>query len=307
MESINNYLGISKPRLSSKKTIVVLGANGQLGRCLQDRTSLLASSNYTIVFTTSAEVDITDEQQVKRIFEKYQPTYCINAAAYTAVDKAEQEKEKAFAVNESGAKNVAAYCKKFNTICIHISTDFVFKGNTCTPLTEEEVPAPVNTYGASKYAGEKAIQQIYSKHIILRTSWLFSEYRSNFLKTMNLLAREKKVTKVVSDQIGTPTYAGDLAELIFKIIETEKFSFGIYHFSNEGVASWYDFAYEVFKFHKTEKNLQPIPSTAYPTPAKRPHFTVFNKQKIKHQLPFSIPHWKENVTDVLEILSKAKT
>lgn len=281
-----------------KKTILIFGAKGQLGLSLQTRASAVNKDQYRLVFLDSSEVDVTDKQAVENCFVHYKPKYCINAAAYTAVDHAEKEKEKAFAVNEKGVRNIAESCQVYHTTCIHISTDFVFQGNVLKPLVEDDVIAPINVYGASKWAGEKALMKACEHYIILRTSWLYSEFGSNFLKTMNRLATHKKQTKVIYNQIGTPTYAGDLANVIYQIIQHNNFPTGIYHFSNEGVASWYDFAYEVFKFHQAEKHLIPILAQDYSTPAKRPLFTVLNKDKIKkHIAPIS--HWREGVHKTL--------
>ncbi|WP_121667586.1 dTDP-4-dehydrorhamnose reductase [Mesonia aquimarina] len=286
-----------------KQSVLVLGSGGQLGRCLQD--VLKETTRFDYIFKTSREVDITDKAAVEACFAIYQPVYCINAAAYTAVDKAEEEKEQAYAVNKQGLANIAESCKKHKSICIHISTDFVFQGNRERPLGEEDEVQPINVYGASKLAGEEALKENWKKHIIIRTSWLFSEYETNFLKTMAKLAQQEKAINVVNDQIGTPTYAGDLAILIDKMI-TEPIPFGIYHFSNEGVASWYDFAYEVFKFYGKQDSLHPIPATEYPTAAKRPAFTVLNKQKLKQSIEIAIPHWKESVQKCLEKLKATK-
>lgn len=271
--------------------ILIVGANGQLGRCLRDQTSGLKNFNFT--FLDFQKLDITQREQVEACFKKHHPAYCINAAAYTAVDKAEEEQEKVYAVNEMATVHLARASKNYNTVLIHISTDFVFDGDLPRPLRESDATKPKNIYGASKLAGEKALIEMWEKHLIFRTSWLFSEYGRNFLKTMNQLAQLQKDTKVVHDQIGTPTYAGNLAQAIFLSIEQE-YPFGMYHYSNEGVASWYDFAYEVFSFHKVTELLTPIPETQYPTPAQRPSYTVLSKEKIKKQ-GLKIPHWREGI------------
>lgn len=284
----------------NKKNILIFGSKGQLGLSLQAKASLI-NKDHKFVFFDSLEADITDKKVIEKWFTKYKPNYCINAAAYTAVDSAEKEKEKVFEINKKGVENLAWCCKKHDTICIHISTDFVFEGNLARPLTEKDETKPINTYGASKLAGEKILKEICQKYIIIRTSWLFSEYGNNFLKTMSKLSLQNKKINVVNDQIGIPTYALDLATIIYKVI-TENIPFGTYHFSNEGVASWYDFAYEVFKFNKRQNNLFPIPAIDYPTPAKRPSFTVLNNQKLKNSLEVSIPHWKESVKNCLDKL-----
>ena len=219
-------------------------------------------------------------------FDKYKPNFCINAAAYTAVDKAESEPEKAFAINVTGAKNLAEVSKKFDTILLHISTDFVFDGNKNRPYLEQDLPNPTGVYGQTKLDGEKAIQEVWDKHYIIRTSWVYSQFGNNFMKTMLRLASERDTISVVNDQIGTPTNAVDLAEILVKIILTDNRqpttdNFGIYNFSNEGQCSWYDFAKKIFEINNIIINLLPIPTTSFPTPAKRPSFSVLDKSKIK--------------------------
>ena len=307
--------------------VLVTGANGQLGQAIQ-----YIAKNYPKIdfaFCSSVELDITNFENTQDLFSKYRPQFCINAAAYTAVDKAESEPEKAKLINVVGAENLANVCKEFNTILLHISTDFVFDGistslNMTSGYKETDIPNPTGVYGQTKLDGEIAIQNTWHKHFIIRTSWVYSQFGTNFMKTMLRLASERDSLSVVNDQIGTPTNAVDLAEVLIKIIESchaelvyfvssqklgsvspithhpSPITFGIYNFSNEGQCSWYDFAKEIFLQNDISINLIPIPTSAYPTPAKRPAYSVLDKSKIKNTFKIEILHWKES-------LKKAKT
>jgi dTDP-4-dehydrorhamnose reductase len=284
------------------KKIVITGSSGQLGRCLQDTTNQYSEFKYK--FVDVDELDISDEQQTQYFFDNYKPDFCINTAAYTAVDKAEEDTQKAFDVNAKGAKNLATACLKHNTVLIHISTDFVFDGSKTTPYKESDFPNPISIYGSSKLEGEKQIQAILPKHIIIRTSWLYSPFGSNFVKTMLRLAETKTKLNVVNDQIGTPTNAYDLAQAIMHIIsknilleENNEFEtfYGTYHFSNEGSCSWYDFAKKIFDINKINIDLRPIPTSSYPTPAKRPMYSVLDKTKIKAVFGIQIKSWEESL------------
>lgn len=297
--------------------VLVTGANGQLGQALQSIVEKYSSIDF--VFCTSSELNITDKNNCEVVFEKYKPNFCINGAAYTAVDKAESEPEKAFEINVTGAQNLADVCKKHNTILLHISTDFVFDAKFVDGiayydrelrlplksekgLTETDVPFPAGIYGLTKLQGEQAIQATYEKHFIVRTSWVYSQFANNFMKTMLRLASERDSLSVVSDQIGTPTNAVDLAETLLKIItEHSKLNtehYGVYNFSNEGQCSWYDFAKEIFKQNNVSIDLQPIPTTAYPTPAKRPAYSVLDKTKIKEVFGIEIKNWEESLKTI---------
>jgi dTDP-4-dehydrorhamnose reductase len=278
--------------------VLVTGANGQLGQAIQSVVGNYPSIDF--VFCSSSELNITDKNNCETIFEKYKPQFCINAAAYTAVDKAESEQEKAYAINVTGAQNLAAVCKLNNTTLLHVSTDFVFDGLATQPYSEEAIPNPTGVYGVTKLQGEQAIQNTLEKHFIIRTSWVYSQFANNFMKTMLRLASERESLSVVSDQIGTPTNAVDLAECILNIITFDfRLStfdcYGIYNFSNEGQCSWYDFAKEIFKVHNIYINLQPIPTTAYPTPAKRPAYSVLDKSKIKQVFSVEIKSWQDSL------------
>jgi dTDP-4-dehydrorhamnose reductase len=278
--------------------VLVTGASGQLGQSLQ-----FIAPNYPaikFVFCDSKTLDITNEMNCKEVFYKTKPNYCINTAAYTAVDKAESEPEKANLINVVGAKNIAATCKQFDTKLIHISTDFVFDGSNNSQYTETDLPNPKGVYGQTKLDGEKAIQEVFPNYFIVRTSWVYSQFGNNFMKTMLRLSSERDVISVVDDQIGTPTNAVDLAEALVQIILTDNQqsttdNFGIYHFSNEGQCSWYDFAAEIFRVNKISINLQPIPTTSYPTPAVRPAYSVLDKSKIKSVFGIEVLNWEESL------------
>jgi dTDP-4-dehydrorhamnose reductase len=279
--------------------VLVTGANGQLGQAIQ----FIAKNHSEIqfVFCSSSELDISNEQNCKTIFSKYQPNYCINAAAYTAVDKAETESEKAHAINVIGAKNLAEVCKANNTVLLHISTDFVFDGSKNSPYSETDNPNPTGVYGQTKLEGEIAIQNNWEKHFIIRTSWVYSQFGNNFLKTMLRLASERDSLSVVNDQIGTPTNAVDLAETLLAICEYHsqnqtKTIFGIYNFSNEGQCSWFDFAQKIFEVNRITIELNPIPTSNFPTPAKRPAYSVLDKSKIKEVFGLKIGTWEDSLT-----------
>lgn len=298
--------------------VLVTGANGQLGQAIQSIVENYPSIDF--VFCTSSELNITDKANCETVFEKYKPKFCINAAAYTAVDKAESETENAFAINVTGAQNVAEVCKNHDTILLHVSTDFVFDAKfvdgiayydrelrlplkSDKGLTETDVPFPAGIYGLTKLQGEQAIESTWKKHFIVRTSWVYSQFANNFMKTMLRLATERDSLSVVSDQIGTPTNAVDLAECLLTIIiehsKENTQNYGIYNFSNEGQCSWYDFAKEIFRVNNISINLQPIPTTAYPTPAKRPAYSVLDKSKIKKIFGIEIKNWEERLSAFL--------
>ena len=274
--------------------VLVTGSNGQLASCIKDLAKQYEDLNF--IYTDYQELDICDLKQVNTFFQSNPKfDYCINCAAYTAVDKAETDADKAYEINAQGAKNLAIVCSVQDAILIQISTDFVFDGEKTEPYTETDVAKPISVYGASKLEGEEEIKKTLETYFILRTSWLYSEYGTNFMKTMLKLAETRDEISVVSDQRGTPTYAGDLADVILKIITSNTKSFGLYHYSNEGVASWYDFAKAIFEASNIEIKLNPIKTSAYPTPAKRPLFSVMEKTKIKETLNIEIPFWRESL------------
>lgn len=252
--------------------ILVTGANGQLGQSVLKVASKYP--NLSFVYCDSSQLDITNLESCKQVFAKYNPDFCINTAAYTAVDKAESEPEKAFAVNVTGAQNLALVCKEFDAVLLHVSTDFVFDGENTKPYKTTDKTNPINVYGETKLKGEIAIQNIWGKHFIVRTSWVYSEFGNNFKKTMLRLAETRDEISVVNDQIGRPTYAPNLADfLISKIIFEDK-NYGLYNFSDAKICSWYEFAVDIFKENNVSIKVNPIPASQYPTPAKRPKYSV---------------------------------
>ena len=270
---------------------LVTGCNGQLGTALQ---SLLKDK---ATYIDRSELDLTDEQAVKSYLEKNNFEFIINCAAYTAVDKAEQEYENAEKVNTFAPLYLAKYGKRL----IHISTDYVFDGTNHKPYTEEDQPNPVSVYGKTKHQGEINVIENAETAIIIRTAWLYSPHGGNFVKTMRKLGAERESLNVVFDQIGTPTNAYDLAEAIVAILpQIKKGEKEIYHFTDEGVCSWYDFAKEIMEQSALSCQVYPIESKDYPTPAKRPHYSVLNKAKIKQRFNISIPHWKEGLIKCLK-------
>ena len=276
--------------------VLVSGAAGQLGQAIKSRAEFFSDFNF--VFCTSAELNITNLENCKAVFAKYQPAFCINTAAYTAVDKAESEPELAEAINVLGAENLAKASKEHNTVLLHVSTDFVFDGSAKTTYKETDAPNPQSVYGATKLKGEQAIASNWEKHFIVRTSWVFSEFGNNFKKTMLRLASDRDELSVVADQIGTPTQALDLANVLLQMCDLQEKhtpkNYGIYHFSNLGECSWFDFAKEIFKQNNVTIKLNPIPTSAYPTPAKRPAYSVMDKTKIQQVFGVEIKSW-ENV------------
>jgi dTDP-4-dehydrorhamnose reductase len=273
--------------------IIVTGSNGQLGSELRELASSFPDHHF--VFLAREDFSITDKNAFRTILEQHRPDYLINCAAYTAVDKAESEKELADQVNGIAVGTLAILCHEFGTRFVHISTDYVFKGDQSTPLKETAAVDPVNAYGASKLLGEQLAMQHNPDSMIIRTSWVYSAYGKNFVKTMMRLMKEKESISVVNDQIGSPTYAADLAELIMHIIDSKKWKEGIYHFSNEGIISWFDFATEIRSLIHSACIVSPITTEQFPTPAKRPHFSVMDKTKIQQTFAVSLKNWKESL------------
>lgn len=284
-----------------KKNIVVIGGSGQLGQCLNEVVSREEQA-FNYLFLSKTELDFVNASEVARLFDHYKPVYCVNCAAYTAVDQAEDDLDRAFELNQFAVKKLAEICLKYQTTLIHISTDFVFDGNSGIPLDEEMHTIPVNIYGLSKLKGEQEIQQIMDKYFIIRTSWLYSEKSDNFVKKMLKIAQRKDQVNVVFDQIGTPTYAMDLARVIIKLIKSEIHAYGLYHYSNEGVASWYDYAKAIFEFAEVDITVLPIPSSAFITRAKRPHYSVLDKAKIKRVMGLEIPYWRDSLNFCIQNL-----
>ena len=273
---------------------LVVGANGQLGNCIK---LFLKDS---AIYTDKGELDITDENAVNEFVRNNKFKCIINCSAYTAVDKAENDIELATKINVDGVRNLA----KTNIPLIHISTDYVFNGKNNVPYVETDTTDPMSVYGKTKLEGEKEVLKYSKSAIIIRTAWLYSQFGNNFLKTMLRLGKEKESLNVVFDQVGTPTYAIDLAEVIFKILQSGKYENmkEIYHFSNEGVCSWYDFAVEIMKEANLTCRVKPIESKDYPTLAVRPSFSVLNKGKIKKDFDVEIRHWRKAMIECLNIL-----
>ncbi|MDL5510249.1 dTDP-4-dehydrorhamnose reductase [Arenibacter sp. M-2] len=286
--------------IPKKLKLLITGANGQLGRCLQDVSKTLPS--YDFHFKTSKELDVTNQEQINILFAEEEFDYCINCAAYTAVDKAETDRENAFLVNAEAVKYLAEACKTQNSILIHISTDFVFDGSKTTPYVEEDIPNPINIYGLSKLKGEQYVQQIVNKHFIIRTSWVYSQYGHNFVKTMLRLGSEREQINVVNDQKGSPTYGGDLANAIMSIINSNSTNYGLYHYSHDGAISWWDFASEIFKVSNISIKLLPLKTEEYPAPAKRPSCSVLDKSKIKDTFKIEIPNWKNSLRNCIKTI-----
>jgi dTDP-4-dehydrorhamnose reductase len=282
------------------QNIVVFGASGQLGQCLK-KVAEIKNINF-IVFPPETEANILDMDAISKVFEQYKPAYVINCAAYTAVDKAEDDIDMARKINRTGAANLATQCKDHGAVLVHLSTDFIFKGDKPYPLIESDVTESISIYGLTKLEGEQDVVSILPQHYILRTSWLYSEYGNNFVKTMLKLGAERDELKIIADQIGSPTYAIDLAAAILDIITAGGENFGIYHYSNEGVTSWYDFAKGIFDLAGSKVKAYPIRTSEYPTRATRPAFSVMDKAKIKKTFNIEIPYWRDSLAVCLQKL-----
>lgn len=285
------------------KKILIIGGNGQLGNCLNKLISEYAL-DYEFHFTDYDTLDITNQKQINEYFSEYEPHYCINVSAYTAVDLAEQEKEKAFAINAEGVKYLAEACAEKGIDLIHISTDYVFSGDTNIPYSEGDFTNPLSVYGASKLEGENLALENNPKTIIIRTSWLYSEFGKNFVKTMLNLFSTKDELNVVADQFGQPTNANDLAEVIMKIISTEEKEYGIFHFSNYSETTWFDFAKKIAELSKSKIKINPISTEQYPTPAKRPMRSTMCLDKIENSYNIEPKYWENSLEECMEILLK---
>lgn len=279
---------------------LVFGASGQLGQCLKAVSAKFPDVH--IDFPSEQEANILDETALRASFQKYQPDYLINCAAYTAVDKAEDDVETARKINKDGVVLLAKLAKEFGATLIHISTDFVFDGNSSRPLNETDETNPISVYGLTKLEGEQVIVDNTDAYYILRTSWLYSEFANNFVKTMLKLGAERDSLNVIADQIGSPTYAIDLAYTIFTIISSDKKQYGVYHYSNEGVTSWYDFAKAIFDLGQVSVKVNPVPTSAYVTRAIRPAYSVMDKTKIKETFNIEIPYWRDSLAICIKAL-----
>lgn len=288
--------------------VLVTGGSGQLGSELKELVCnlKLEIQNYTFVFTDSKSLDIVDHQAIKDFIIDNSIDVIINCAAYTAVDKAESDIEMANKINHLAVANMAIIAKEFNISLIHISTDYVFDGKNYKPYLETDNINPQSVYGVTKLVGEKAIQEINPKNsIIIRTSWVYSYYGNNFVKTMLNLGQDRDSLGVIFDQVGSPTYAKDLAKTILEILlKINNQNVQIYNYSNEGVLSWYDFAKEIMDIANISCQVDPIETKAYPTPAKRPHYSLLNKGKIKEDFDIVIPHWKDSLKDCIKRLKE---
>ena len=282
------------------KKILVTGANGQLGQCLQKISSQF--EEFEFIFTDSETLDITNKEEVNDFFWQNAPDFCINAAAYTAVDLAETDVEKAFLVNADGTENLAEACAENNAQFIHVSTDYVFDGENNLAYTEEDFTNPLGVYGASKLAGDELALEVNPCSVILRTSWVYSEFGKNFVKTMLNLFATKEELNIVADQFGQPTNANDLAEAIMKIIKSGKITPGIFNFSNLGRISWFDFAEKIAELSEAKIKLNAIETSQYPTPAKRPKNSVLDLDKISKTYAIQLKPWEESLEDCIQIL-----
>lgn len=279
--------------------VLVTGSNGQLGNELRKISERYPG--FKFLFTDVPELDITNETSVNKLFNTYRPDAIINCAAYTAVDKAESQEGTVFLVNFKAVELLSKASASYGSLMIYISTDYVFDGETNYPYTETANPNPLSIYGKSKYAGEQAIQHFATKALIIRTSWLYSGFGNNFVKTIRRLTLERDTLNVVYDQIGTPTYARDLAETILKILPIMILKSGvqIFHYSNEGVASWYDFAKAIVEYSRIACIIKPIATKDYPQNALRPSYSVLDKSKIKETFPLEIPYWRDSLKECI--------
>lgn len=291
-----------------KQKILVTGANGQLGQSFQAVSAQYP--NYQFTFAIRKDIDLNSLESIDNYFKQKQFDLIINCAAYTAVDKAEQEVELADAINHLAVKKLAQIAKEQSSVLIHISTDYVFDGTNYRPYSETDITNPQSVYGASKLKGEQAIQAIKPKGCIIRTSWVYSEFGNNFVKTMMKLGWDRDQLGVIFDQVGSPTYAKDLAQSIMTIVQSNKLNNAstpeIYHYSNEGVCSWYDFARQVFEIKNIDCRVNAIETKDYPTPATRPHYSLLNKAKIKQAYNLMIPYWKDSLNQCLQNLQGKK-
>jgi dTDP-4-dehydrorhamnose reductase len=278
------------------KKILVTGASGQLGSEL--KVLSFEYPKYEWVFADRTMITLDNLEVLQVQLNEIKPDIILNCGAYTAVDKAETEKELAFTVNHLAVELIAKYASKNNVKLIHISTDYVFDGSSSVALNEEAKTNPINVYGASKRAGEVACAKENPNSIIIRTSWVYSKFGNNFVKTMQRLMQEKDAINVVNDQVGSPTYAADLAQVIIEILESSDWISGIYNYSNEGEISWYEFALAIKEFGSYDCKVEGISSIAYPTPAKRPEFSLLDKRKIKEVYSLDIPNYKKSLKEM---------
>lgn len=283
--------------MNNRQKIIITGANGQLGHELLQISKLFP--DFDFVFLTRDELDISNPEKVRALFEKEQPQYMVNCAAYTAVDRAEEEKELAFEINGNAVGLLATTARQYKSLFLHISSDYVFDGKAQQPYKESDPVEPQSVYGASKLKGEQLAISNNPDAIIIRSSWIYSSFGKNFVKTMLKLMSEKKEITVVNDQVGSPTYAADLAELIMHIISSRQWHPGIYHFSNEGAITWFHFASAIRDLIKAETIVNPIPTSSYPTPATRPAYSVLDKTKLQETYHITLKPWKLSLRECI--------
>ena len=285
----------------SKKRILVTGAGSQLGKTLR----MMKIKDYDIDFQTKYTLDISKKKEVKAFFKDNRYDYCFNFAAYTDVNKAEFQPAKCLKVNVKGVENLAKAARKYDFTLVHISTDYVFDGQKNTPYTETDVPNPLNVYGASKLLGEQIVKMCLDKYFIIRTSWLYSPYNNNFVKTILRLSKKDKPLRLINDQTGTPTYAQDLVDFILYLLQqTEAHPgenhYGLYHFSNKGKTNWYEFGQSILKLSGKQNEVIPISSAMFDSPAKRPAYSVLSKKKIKKTFGYKARHWETALQDFMK-------
>ena len=287
------------------KKILITGSNGQLGHCFK-KLSPEYGKTYEFDFADSSVLDITNRSAVLDYFQEYRPDFCINAAAYTAVDLAETEQDRAFAVNAEGVENLADACRENNVVLIHISTDYVFDGNSGISYSEENFTAPQSVYGMSKLKGEEAALENNPRTVVIRTSWLYSEFNKNFVKTVMNLFKTKNELGIVADQYGQPTNANDLAQAVMKIIEHDIKTYGVFHFSNYPETTWYHFAEKIAELTHSPIKLRPITTAEYPTPAKRPMRSTMALDKIEEYYGIQPIHWEHSLEDCIQTLKNTQ-
>lgn len=288
----------------STARILVTGANGQLGRCLQDLSKTEQGNGYEFFFTDIEDLDICDRALVRSYVQGHNIGVLINAAAYTAVDQAEEEAIAAYRLNRDAVENLAIVCAESGSYLIQISTDYVFSGERCHPYQVDDEIAPQSIYGKSKAAGEQIMRESGCNGSIIRTSWLYSEYGRNFVKTMLALGQDRKEINVVSDQVGCPTYAGDLAKAIMAVVRGNCKKTGIqtYHYANEGTISWYDFSKNIMEIAGLNCEVKSIFTAEYPSKAPRPSYSVFDLSRIKQDFGLKIPYWRESLKLIINKL-----
>ncbi len=284
-------------------TILITGSNGQLGNEMQQATARFPFFNY--ICTDVAELDICDKNALDAFVKANKVDVIVNCAAYTAVDKAEDDVELCYKINRDAVRNIADVANENKLKVVHVSTDYVFDGTNYLPYTEDMPVCPATVYGKSKLEGEQVLMENCSNAVILRTAWLYSYFGNNFVKTMIKLGNERDSLGVIFDQVGTPTYAADLADTILQLLSCETFVPGIYHFSNEGVCSWYDFTKTIHRMAKITCDVKPIETKDYPARTPRPHFSVLNKGKIKSTFGVSIPHWEVSLEKCIGLLQNS--